>query len=713
MPYTIETKDGIIIRNIPDEIDPNSQTLRDRVNRERTQRDTPEMTTGERIQGTLEAGAAIATAGLLEPIAGLYGLGGALSDPFGEEGEAAERVRQVQALGFEAGPAGQKVIRGVADWFKEVTPPYIQQKLVELGEGFENIKEKTFQTYGPAAATVVATTPAAILEAIPGFYAIKQARRLPTTRADLAIETAREASPAPPADSIKAITPVESLSTEDLVKLIQDKKTKRIFEQIKPDDEIIEASARLGVDLNPSHYSTNQRYIEVEQALKANPESPLSAIEQAAIAKLGEQSDDLIKKMGGSIDRGVVDQNVLDEMNDIIKKLEQDAEISYAKVNQVVPANTRVQTPASKAYVLQRLDDFGGDLKLFNKFAPARDMNNSLRPRLDPETKTAVYPTYGALDQIRRDVGDAMNKKQGPYADFDKGQLDQAYSVLIEDQQGVADAFGVGEEFALGRNLVSKRKIIEKQNQMLFGKQLTGSLVGPIRTAAGKMTTGDVRAFQKIIKAAPANQRQAIAASVIDNLFSLGARTQRGFGKGFVNAFEGLNRNPIAKNELFKYLPKRARKRFDDLGKVATGLFRAKAFENVPRTSSAIIQNFKNPEFLVNMVNKITGIMGGIPGMRGVGNVVSGFLKMGENKALDDAIQLIASPEFREAIESFVKAEGRRSARADKILQASKAFKRIAQGAEPRLLGAIGAMGFIPWLLRESPGEIQLREAPE
>ena len=81
-------------------------------------------------------------------------------------------------------------------------------------------------------------------------------------------------------------------------------------EQVLPDEAILKAADDLGVDLNPSHYSTNQVFIEVEQALKSRPGSKLGAVETKAIEKLGQRADELIADLGGQTDKALLDFRV-------------------------------------------------------------------------------------------------------------------------------------------------------------------------------------------------------------------------------------------------------------------------------------------------------------------------------------------------------------------------------------------------------------------
>jgi hypothetical protein len=148
MPYSIETKDGISIQNIPDDIPADSQILKDRVAKLRAERDgqtqqleqpqaAPTQTAesveqagdfkpletlgniGRQIIGGLETAGAVAGGIVAEPVAGIVGLAEAanpLTDP-GAGAQAVETVRR--AIGDITAPrteAGKSQLAAVGEF---------------------------------------------------------------------------------------------------------------------------------------------------------------------------------------------------------------------------------------------------------------------------------------------------------------------------------------------------------------------------------------------------------------------------------------------------------------------------------------------------------------------------------------------------------------------------------------------------------------------
>ena len=181
MPFSIQTKDGIKINNIPDNVDPNSNILRQRIAdiraqrqvqprspvadqlaQEREARNLPgnERSFGEKVRGAVDAGASVARKIVAEPIAGIA------------------TIQAAQIGGLDAARAARDITREVVG-FNAVTPEgkeaeqKIGETLAPVAEGLENIEntlgDKAFQATGsPAVAAAAKSAPTAIAEIL-GF----------------------------------------------------------------------------------------------------------------------------------------------------------------------------------------------------------------------------------------------------------------------------------------------------------------------------------------------------------------------------------------------------------------------------------------------------------------------------------------------------------------------------------------------------------------
>lgn len=638
------------------------------------------------LQGEAELGATVLTGAVLEPFAGAAGIVQGLN-PLADPGAAEQAVEAVRGLAFTPGEEGLNVARSIGAIAKDITPQFIQDFGAFVGDKFEEIKEATFQRFGPVAGTAVAIAPTAVLEAVPGFFALKKARNLPTTVADEAIEETGDAARNAGENTIKTDIQPETKDFETIAADLKTQDTASLVGEIRPDAEILESAKNLGVDLNPSHYSTNQAFIEMEQALKADPQSKLSQIERTAILRTGEEADKLITDLGGTLDKSLLDANVKADLQKTISKLEVDGAKAYSKVNQAIPQNIKVNADTSKQYLAKRLEELGGEAGLLNKSEKQLQFVTSLKNN----------PSYGALDQVRRNVGEALSKQTGPFRDDEERILNQVYGALSNDQQGIADVRGVGADYELGRKLVSTRKDLEKEALNLFGRDIeTGSILPKLKTAAGKLTKGDTSTFKKLMNSLPKARRAEAAATMLNEFFASGARKKGAIGGGFVTAFDTLNRNKEAKKLIFDQLPPGAEKRFNDLGKVATGIFKAKAFENTSGTGRAIIAAFNNGGITEKIIE--SGIARGAARVVPGGGIATDFLatqlRGAKGEQTRKAIDFLTSPEF---IKSLQDASKGNAVTAERI-QRTKVFKEWLTAQPPEIKTEIAAIGFIPWL---------------
>lgn len=204
MPFTIETEDGIIIEDIPDDIAPDADIIKQRVATIRQQRDsgvpidkqvgTPQQEEPSFIEsglGVLEAGLALATGGVAEPTAGFGGVARATTAGPEEATKTIEQIRE--GLTFqprtEAGRETLATVRGILEPVAET---------FEAAAKFSG--DKVFDITGsPFLAAAASTGPTAISMLIGGMlgrgaFRVKQKRGLKKDEAEIT-EAIIEATP--------------------------------------------------------------------------------------------------------------------------------------------------------------------------------------------------------------------------------------------------------------------------------------------------------------------------------------------------------------------------------------------------------------------------------------------------------------------------------------------------------------------------------------
>jgi len=188
MPYNIKTKDGIVIKNIPDSIDPNSDEIKQRVQAERIRLFNPDVMASSpkagRVQGEFspsigeEVSGAVQTVGALgggiadEIVAGYRGLGASLN-PQEVAGAGARVVEESKSSPFFK-PESEVTKRNLSA-ISDVAERYLgEEGLGVLGLGKEMGSQALERTGSPLLATAYETLPA-VLESLSG---IKSARTL-------------------------------------------------------------------------------------------------------------------------------------------------------------------------------------------------------------------------------------------------------------------------------------------------------------------------------------------------------------------------------------------------------------------------------------------------------------------------------------------------------------------------------------------------------
>ena len=619
------------------------------------------------IVGATETGAAILSGAIAEPLSGWAGMGAAIV-PGGRTG--AEMVEHVSdKLTYDPStPEGRRNLQSLAKTLRPLGD--ILQKAEEVSG------DAGYDLAGPVGGALASALPVAVLE----LLGLKGAKAL-----------SRQPKPVNTVDLDQATSP------EDIKQVSANLKrgdTDNLASAVNADPEILGAAEELNIDINPGAASQNRAFIEAEQSLKSRPGSLIASKEEKSIRDLQERADQFIVDVGGGTDKSLLDAKVRDDFSHLIDGLTEQSDQLYREVEAVIQPATKITASHVQKYLDSKLSELGGDVSLLT------GAEKRLKALVD-----SGQPTYAALDRVRKNVGDGF-KRQGIYADDDIGTLEQVYSVLIRDQQQAANSFGVGDKFKSANDLVFKRKSVEKDSIKLYGRELQGSLVSSINAAANGLPKGNVANLRKLMESVPSHLRGEVAASVLNDLFSAGSRNKNGLGGGFVNAYEGLKRNQGAMVALFKYLPEGSARRFNLIGKVATGIYRSKALENNSRTARDIIAAMDDGgmfEKIYGVGKQIAGAEAvstsvGLPGAGSAG-VIGAALAKKRTPATQAADELIASGRFSHAVK--VAATGKVD-RAEAIIKNSPTYKKWARYLPKPELDKITARGFIPWLIASS-----------
>jgi hypothetical protein len=430
--------------------------------------------------------------------------------------------------------------------------------------------------------------------------------------------------------------------------------TQTLAEQAAPNAKTVEAAKRLGIEdhLQPDHVTTSQAYRELAQAVKSVPGSEAHAAELAGLEKVGRRADDLIHEIGGTSDVSALDASVKSRMQGTQAELERQAEKLYGKVRAAIPAKTAAPADNTLGFLKQHADEVGGEARLL-------PTERKLLSALDGDGSPL---TYAYLDQVRKQIGQAMRKASGPFADSESGMLKKLYGTLSQDQMAVAETVGAGDLYRAASASVAVRKGLEDDMTSLFGKELTGSLVGPLSTSVRALPGGDASKLIRLLSAVPPEMRQEVAASGLASAFrTAGTRGPIGFGQ-FEKWYDGLLRNKQAHAALMANLPIAARKRISDLYRVSKGISAATKERITTGRIQAVQEQFKAADTLAGKLYEAAkrGAVGATVGTvatpifgPGVGAALASTLTKGARPAADKAVDaLIASPQFLQAVKA-------------------------------------------------------------
>ncbi len=449
------------------------------------------------------------------------------------------------------------------------------------------------------------------------------------------------------------------------------------------DPEIAAARSELGLKEPglPSAQSRNIQYRETEQALKKMPGSELSKIESNAIIELQQKADDLITEFGGRTDKSELSMDLADRSLKSIDELSSLASKAYDDIGAAIPRQTKASLSNTGSLLKQELADLGDDM---TQMSP---LERRLLKMSDSENVT-----YAAVDKIRKEVGEAIGKQSDKFKSESLASLKRIYSSLTDDQEVTANQLGMGEQWGAAKELVKKRKQLEDNAVQMFGKNLSDAFMPKMGQAVKKMTGGDYKAFKSLIDSVPESQRQEVVMTALNDAFTLGSRKEKQLSvAGFADFYNGLNRNPAAKAELYKYMPKDFTKKFDALGRVSNGIRNAQAAAPIGGQIMASRNVFDK------VVNGVASrFLAKLPGV--IGDVVSVGLDKSKSKGADNAVALLSDPDFVKNIEAIAKGQAKKAEALEKKLMRKKAFTDYVNTLPKEEAAQLTSLGLMGWL---------------
>ena len=352
---------------------------------------------------------------------------------------------------------------------------------------------------------------------------------------------------------------------------------KRLAEMAKIDPEALAAAERLGIDVPVDVFATNSAVQQASGIVRAVRGSDASAEWEDAFISAQKRANDIIEGQGGTLDLASVADRVQTDLTNSIDDLRTKGSAIFESIKKDILIGTRVQPNASTKAVSDILEDLGGE--------------ESLPPIVRGLFKAVTSEqgmTYGRLMQERGQIGKAIAKSQGPYADADSFTLGKLYAALGEDQMNFIGA-ELGDAAAAklknGNALWSSAKDLEGKLVAGFGKDQQGSIANTLRTAMTNASKGDAGRLNRILDVIPKGlQRESMLTALAD--MSQARSGQGGFSfPQYAKLYRGLRNNSSVYKRVADSVGKDTADLMRDLYEVSIRVDRAA--QNVPRTGMA------------------------------------------------------------------------------------------------------------------------------
>ena len=655
----------------------------------------------DKVAGGLETAATFATGAIAEPIAGAAGMVGALN-PFQGEGSGAQTVEQVremltydprteQGRKYLESIGGSDLVQGIADLMGKAEK-YSGDVGYATGEalGIKGAPEVLGSVYS-AIPTAIGEVAGGLAPTVAAKTLSRRAKGLQTQAQDVDSDLASMKSDVPTEQGMQLLADEISSKSPDLGSISD-------F-----DPEILKAAHELGFEeVPPSVAANNAQLREITQGLASMAGSKSGEQYGQFVEALAKKADDLIVEGGGEIDKAVLSSRYADETERMINSLDNVESDIYSNIREVVTPSKQVDLPDIRTHILGVAAEYGG----FDRMPePYKDLMEVVFEPAGGGKYRSRRPTYAEFDLKRKEIGQSLNKKAGPYADSESGMLSYLYGAMKNQQRNLMEDLGAKDLQDAADAVTIKKKAIQNTKTDLLGRNLSKDLMPQVASRITGLPKGNVKKFSELMQNIPKDMRSPVAVSALNDILRGTGADQKGMGAArFVGMMEEFDRSPTAKKELYKYLPRETRKSLDNMYKLAKGVYKA----NQKTIKTGAIQQFfpDNRSFANRLMDVGVGVVSAKAGPF-AGMATDSLRSFIENStpAARQANDLIASKEFQDVMRSAVRdgvVDGNAISAATKkketLLENSDAYKKWADGltgANAAMLSSVGVMSYL------------------
>ena len=442
-----------------------------------------------------------------------------------------------------------------------------------------------------------------------------------------------------------------------------------------------EAGDRLGVNLPVDVLSDDAQLLSLTGLARSQVGSEAETAWGRTVRDAIARSDAVMDELGATTDLAQLSDDVAARLNSSMDGLEKQAATLRDEVTAAFRPSDRVEASATKAALASIIDDLGGLEQAKKAFSPEE---RKLMAMLG-EGDEAIQPTYAMIDRLRRDMGKAIFKGQGPWADADMAAVKRFYGALADDQLAFIEQTG-GKELAdkqraansLFTDMYSKREELVG----LFGKDLDKGLTPMIRRSISSGAKGDASSLRKMLENVPEDLRgKALMSGLLAESTNRGAYGGFSFAN-FAKSYRGLRANAPVYKEFVKYLGPKGDQTLIDLYAISRRMVEAE---------NKVLKTGKANQALVGQMNaeSLLKEVAASAGGRAVANVATGATmgpivaggttlaselaaRAGGATRTDKLHKLLSSDDFRATMEKL--AMGGNTEGAANRLASSRAF---------------------------------------
>ena len=344
-----------------------------------------------------------------------------------------------------------------------------------------------------------------------------------------------------------------------------------LLELIDADPTLVQQVEVLGIELPADVFSANVQLKNLTGLARSQPGSAAEAGWQQTVSNAAQQVEEALTEMGASRDLAQLSDDVFTRLKSNMESLQRQGDELREAVNANLNMQSRVEATNLQDALAQTINDLGG-------IDEATQAMTSQERRLLQALgvgETPKQPTYAYMDRLRREIGDALNKGTGPWADTERVTLQRYYNALADDRiahVGRELGFDAADDLAASNRIFQAMYATREEMTNLFGRDLDKGIGAQIRSVIAQGARGNTTNLRRLMAVIPEDMRAEVAFSgILANARSRGAEGGFSF-PNFRNTYRAIRENAPVYRELARNMTESQRNFLDNLYGVSQGI---------------------------------------------------------------------------------------------------------------------------------------------